>query len=62
MKRTKPKQSLSGLFIVVFVILSLITTTVSLLNDMSLKQTLFHLALALLSSIGVCWMMSDRRK
>lgn len=52
----------SGVFIAVFTILALLTATVSLLNDESMHQTLFQLGLALLSAIGVCWVISDNRK
>lgn len=62
MKKRKPRQSLCGVFIAVFTILALLTVTTSWLSDLSIKKTLFELGLALLTALGVCWVIIDNRK
>lgn len=62
MKKREPKQSLCGVFLVVFTILGLLTVTTAWLGDVSLKKTLFELGLAILTALGVCWVIIDNRK
>lgn len=62
MKKRKQNQSLCGVFLAVFTVLGLLTVTTSWLSDLSIKKTLFELGLALLTSLGVCWVIIDNRK